>query len=278
MTKVWTEHDGTTWEECKERVTDDMCVDVTPSRADLASNCTAPTLVTVSVQVIEVKINLPAQIRFDDLMAAPAVMRELKSRVTDSFASAANVPPEYVTVTFQRTTSRRLDARKTSLRRLQAGGVQATAEIVAPAESSLEAVSESVAATGGAGLAESIVTAVIQTPNIGAAAPDLQGLTPDQLENLRDDMEGTTTGFTQQTTSTTMTLEAGSPLATAAQSNPATTTTTNLPTTSGGGPGATTASSSTTASRLEGDASGSRGLVAMTITTAAAAALVSVSA
>merc|ERR1712224_96624 len=175
------------------------------------------------------------------------------------------------TVVFAPKTSRRLDARKSSLRRLVAGGVQANAEIVAPAGSTVADVQSAINGHGQSSLATSIVGAVLNTSGVEAAAP---GFNLTQLENLRADMETalslSTAWAGPQVTTTEMVLDPSSPLANAAQQNLATTTS---PATVDGG--ATMVTTTVTAGEAT---SGSRGLVAMTITTAAGAVLVAVSA
>jgi hypothetical protein len=214
-------------------------------------------------------MDLPVQIKYAELMENPALVQSLKQNVAGSFADAAEVPVEYVTVDFVRKTSRRLDARKSSLRRLVAGGVQATAQIVAPAGSTVAGVQSVINSNGQVALATSIVGAVLNTSGIAAAAPDhslndLQGLQDDMVTAL----SVSTAWAAPALTSTSMVLDPSSPLAAAAQDNLATTT---LPASS------TQALSTTTAAAGEAT-SGSRGLVAMTITTAAGAVLVAVSA
>jgi len=215
-------------------------------------------------------MDLPEQIKFAELMENPILVQSLKANVAGSFAEAAGVLVEYVTVEFVRKTSRRLDARKSSLRRLVAGGVQANAEIVAPADSTVAAVQNAIVQSV---LATSIVGAVLNTSGIENAAPD-HNLA--ELENLRTAMvtalSDPSAFVAPQVTTTQMVLDPSSPLANAAQQNLApTTTTATSPATVDGG--------ATTTGVPAGEAtSGSRGLVAMTITTAAGAVLVAVSA
>merc|ERR1719375_1081491 len=169
--RTWTEPDSSTWEECAERAADAQCASSTVTRAQLNSSCAAVTLVTVQVQVVSVSMDLPDAIKFTELMANPTVMESLKSNVAGSFASAAGIPVGYVTVTFVEKTRRRLDARKSSLRRLVAGGVAANAQILAPAGSSVAAVQSSISSAGNTTLATNIVDAVLNTPGIENAAP-----------------------------------------------------------------------------------------------------------
>jgi len=278
LIETWTEPDGSTWEECSERASDEQCASASTTRNALASECAAPRLVTIQVQVVTVAMALPAAIKFDELMANPTVMRSLKTSVTESFATAAGVPVGYVSVKFVRKNSRRLDARKSSLRRLVAGGVNAEAEIVAPAGSTPSAVESQITSTGASALATSIVSAVLATPNIADAAP---GYSLAQLQANRTLMEAeSSAAFTAPSVEVvTMTLDSSSTLATAAQTNTATTTA--APTT----PATTTAAGSTTAAPTnatttlpsEGVLGGSRALAAMTVSTAAAV-LIAVSA
>merc|ERR1719335_481151 len=159
---------------------------------------------------------LPAAIKFDELIANPTVMRSLKGSVAQSFATAAGVPVGYVTVTFSRKNSRRLDARRSSLRRLVAGGVNAEAEIVAPAGSTPSAVQSQITSTGASALATSIVSAVLATPNIADPAP---GYTLATLQANRTLMEAeSSAAFTAPVVDVTvMTLDSTSTLASAAQ-------------------------------------------------------------
>jgi len=267
--RTWTEPDSSTWEECAERAADAQCASSTVTRAQLNSSCAAVTLVTVQVQVVTVSMDLPDAIKFTELMANPTVMESLKSNVAGSFASAAGIPVGYVTVTFVEKTRRRLDARKSSLRRLVAGGVAANAEILAPAGSSVTAVQSSISSTGSTTLATSIVDAVLLTPGIENAAP---GQTLASLSAARDAMITTAAASytAPSVASVTMTLDSASPLATAAQSNTWTTTTTTVATTAAGTTVAATTAAGTTALPSAGVTSDSRGLVATTITGAAA--------
>jgi len=267
--RTWTEPDSSTWEECAERAADAQCASSTVTRAQLNSSCAAVTLVTVQVQVVTVSMDLPDAIKFTELMANPTVMESLKSNVAGSFASAAGIPVGYVTVTFVEKTRRRLDARKSSLRRLVAGGVAANAQILAPAGSSVAAVQSSISSAGNTTLATNIVDAVLNTPGIENAAP---GQTLNSLTAARTAMINTVAAsYTEPSVaSVTMTLDSASPLATAAQSN--TWTTTTVATTAAGTTttvAATTAAGTTTLPSA-GVTSDSRGLVATTITGAAA--------
>lgn len=274
--RTWTEADGTTWEECAERqASDTHCGSSSPTRIELGSPCSTPTLRTYQVSVVSVAMDLPAEIKYAELMSNPDLVQGLKRNVAGSFASAANVPREYVTVDLIQKTRRRLDARKSSLRRLTAGGVQARAQIVAPAGMTIAAVRTAITQTGQGELATNIVGAVLNTSGIEDAAPDhdlsqLIARSSDMISALQED------GAWEepQLTSTEMVLDPSSPLAVAAQGNLATTTLPATTTQSTVGGGATT----TMTSPPEGAVSGSRGLVAMTITTAAGAVLVAVSA
>merc|ERR1711937_665848 len=154
-----------------------------------------------------------------------------------------------------RKTSRRLDARKSSLRRLTADGVKANAQIVAPQGQSVTDVSTAI--TGAAStLASDVVQAVLDTPNIESAAP---GETITSLRAARNSMiTAAQTSYNSyggpQVAVVSMTLDSNSALATAVASNTVTTTTTNA----------------TTTLPSEGVLGGSRTLAAMTVSTAAA--------
>jgi len=260
----WTEPDGSTWEECSERAADAQCAESAVTRAQLNSSCPVATLVTVQVTVVTHSMDLPDAIKFADLMANPNVMQALKMNVAGSFADAAGIPVGYVTVTFVEKTSRRLDARKSSLRRLVAGGVAANAQIVAPAGSSVAAVQSAISSTGNMTLARSIVDAVLTTPGIENAAP---GQTFDQLQDARDTMISAVAASYAEpaSASVSMTLDDSSPLATAAQSNTWTTTTVAQTTTTTSAP----ASNGTTTLPSVGETSDSRGLAATTVAAAA---------
>merc|ERR1712224_1195062 len=191
-------------------------------------------------------------------------MQELKSNVAEGFASAAGVHVGYVTVSFERKTRLRLDARKSSLRRLAAGGVAANAQIVAPAGSSVAAVQSAISSAGSTTLARYIVDAVLTTPGIENAAP---GQTLDQLRNARDNMISAVAASYAEpaSASVSLTLDDSSPLATAAQSNTWTTTTEAHTTTTTSAP----ASNGTTTLPLAGETSDSRGLAVTTVAAAA---------
>merc|ERR1712224_807421 len=206
------------------------------------------------VSVVSVAMDLPAEIRYAELMADAGLVQKVKQNVGGSFAAAAGVPVEYVTVDLVQKTRRRLDARKSSLRRLTAGGVQARAQIVAPAGTTVAAVQ----------------SAILNVSGIDNAAPgyDLSQLV-NRSAGMISALQETSAFSAPELTTTEMVLEASSPLAIAAQGNLVTTTT--LPAT------ATQALSTTNVPAGEAT-SGSRGLVAMTITTAAGAVLVAVSA
>jgi len=265
--RTWTEPDSSTWEECAERAADAQCASSTVTRAQLNSSCAAVTLVTVQVQVVTVSMDLPDAIKFTELMANPTVMESLKSNVAGSFASAAGIPVGYVTVTFVEKTRRRLDARKSSLRRLVAGGVAANAQILAPAGSSVAAVQSSISSAGNTTLATNIVDAVLNTPGIENAAP---GQTLNSLTAARTAMINTVAASYAEPSvaSVTMTLDSASPLATAAQSNTWTTTTTAAATTTVV-VGTTTSAANVTTLPSAGVTSDSRGLAATTMTAAA---------
>jgi len=239
-------------------------------------------MTTIEVQVVIVTLDLPAQIKFDDLMANPALVTSLKDNVAQKFATAAGVDASYVTVTFSKKARRRLDARKSSLRRLtSSGGVQAEAQIVAPQGQSVAnvetSVQNSISASGTSSLAAKIVSAVLATPGIDAAAP---GYNMSSLLGLRQTMiDATATTIVAATQTRTMVLEAGSTLALAAQHNVAPTTTTSSPTfTDPESNMIFTVANTTTQLPSEGTLSGSRALAAMTVSTAAAAVLIAVSA
>lgn len=237
-------------------------------------------MTTIEVQVVIVTLDLPAQIKFDDLMANPALVTSLKDNVAQKFADAAGVDASYVTVTFSKKARRRLDARKSSLRRLtSSGGVQAEAQIVAPQGQSVAnvetSVQNSISASGTSSLAAEIVSAVLATPGIDAAAP---GYNMSSLIGLRQTMIDATT-IVAATQTRTMVLEAGSTLALAAQANEAPTTTTSSPTfTDPESNMIFTVANTTTQLPSEGTLSGSRALAAMTVSTAATAVLIAVSA
>jgi len=269
--RIWTEADGTTWEECAERQADDThCQSSSPDRNALGSPCQLADLQTYQVSVVSVAMDLPAEIRYAELMADAGLVQKVKQNVGGSFAAAAGVPVEYVTVDLVQKTRRRLDARKSSLRRLTAGGVQARAQIVAPAGTTVAAVQSAIVATGQETLATSIVGAILNVSGIENAAPgyDLSQLV-NRSAGMISALQETSAFSAPELTTTEMVLEASSPLAIAAQGNLVTTTT--LPAT------ATQALSTTNVPAGEAT-SGSRGLVAMTITTAAGAVLVAVSA
>lgn|ERR1719454_1621417 len=276
--RVWTEPDSSTWEECSERAADSECAGANPARDALNSACAAVTLVAVQVQVVAVSMDLPSAIKFDDLMANPTVMSDLKGRVSQSFADAAGVHVGYVTVTFARKTSRRLDARKSSLRRLTTDGVSANAQIVAPQGQSPAAMQSALSADATkSSLATSVVDAVLATPNIESAAP---GQTLSDLQNSRSAfVTAATTSMAVTTPVVPMMLDSTSPLLTAAQSNTVTTTTTTtVPTTvPAGSTTAAPTTNSTTTLPAEGVLGGGRALAAMTVSTAAAV-LIAVSA
>jgi len=255
-------------------VPDASCVDATPTRAQLSSPCPEVQLTVVDVQVVTVAMDLPAAIKFDDLMANPTVMQDLKANVAQSFATAAGVHVGYVTVSFERKTSRRLDARKSSLRRLTADGVKANAQIVAPQGQSVTDVSTAI--TGAAStLASDVVQAVLDTPNIESAAP---GETITSLRAARNSMiTAAQTSYNSyggpQVAVVSMTLDSNSALATAVASNTVTTTTTTVATATVGATTTTTAAPTTNATTTlpsEGVLGGSRTLAAMTVSTAAA--------
>merc|ERR1712224_687098 len=144
------------------------------------------------VSVVSVAMDLPAEIRYAELMADAGLVQKVKQNVGGSFASAANVPREYVTVDLIQKTRRRLDARKSSLRRLTAGGVQARAQIVAPAGMTIAAVRTAITQTGQEALATNIVGAVLNTSGIEDAAPDydlsqLIARSSDMISALQED-------------------------------------------------------------------------------------------
>lgn len=215
-------------------------------------------------------MTLPDAIKFDELMANPTVMQALKENVAAGFAEAAGVHVGYVTVTFAETSRRRLDARKTSLRRLVAGGVRADAEIVAPAGQSPSDLQTAIETTGASGLADKVVTAVLATPDIANAAPGGLASRADMVAQSQASYSAPTL------TTVTMTLAENSPLATAALSNGNAVTTTGTPTAGPTQPAAATTTAAqvtnatTTALPAEGVLGGSRTLAVMTVSTAAA--------